>query len=70
MNTGIICFKCKKKASEIEEYIEAAKKEDCTPEEYIIREEGTYNAGNNHFCCTLCYLDIGMPSRSGGWVAP
>ncbi len=64
------CFKCGKKASEITEYIDACEKWQ-TPGQYVRSEEGTYNPRTNHFCCTRCYIDIGMPSRpGGGWKAP
>lgn len=65
-----LCIGCNKKASELEEYIEVAKDEDMTPEDYVREEEGTYNHNNGHFLCTLCYIRYGMPSNPWGWVAP
>lgn len=67
----MICIKCGKTPSEIEEYVEAAKDEGMTPDEYVRTEEGTFNPVNGHFACTDCYIDMGMPSAPGrGWVAP
>lgn len=37
-------------------------------EQYIIREEVTYNHDNGHFLCDDCYSTIGM--RPNGWVCP
>jgi hypothetical protein len=59
-----------KKASELEEYIEIAKVEEMTPDDYVREEEGTYNPENGHFLCTPCYVEAGMPSGPHGWVAP
>jgi len=76
------CFKCGKQPHEIQEYIDGAaqmNKNDPavggthTALFYMLLEEGTYNSKTKHFCCTLCYIEIGMPTSdrvSGGWVAP
>lgn len=64
------CFKCHKKASEIDEYVEAAGEEDMSPAQYVIHNEGTYNRETNSCCCTDCYIKIGMPSSDVGWKAP
>ena len=66
----MICIGCGKRPSEIEEYVEIAKMEDMTPEDYIRTEEGTYNSSNGHFTCTVCYFRLGMPSSPRGWIAP
>ena len=70
----IICAYCRKKPNEIEEYIEAAEYEEITPDEFVRTCEGTYNPKNGHFCCTDCYIKIGMPATEPGagkgWVAP
>ncbi len=63
------CFRCGKKASEFTEYIQACEHWQ-TPGGYIRSGEGTYNPKTNHFCCTSCYIDIGMPSSPKGWKAP
>lgn len=55
------CKVCGKAPSEIEEYIECAKYNDSTPEEYVKEFEGTYNSSNGLFYCTDCYIKIGMP---------
>jgi hypothetical protein len=65
-----ICFVCKKKASEIKEYVESAHWERITPSEYVREEDGTFNRESNQFCCTSCYIDIGMPTSPNGWKAP
>jgi hypothetical protein len=66
----VICPWCEKTPDQIQEFIDAAKENVTTPEEYVRTEEGTYNPENGHFCCTNCYIAIGMPSRPGGWKAP
>lgn len=66
----IICPYCKKKPHEIGEYIDLAIEKGVTPNEFVQQEEGTYNPTNGHFCCTLCYMKIGMPDRPGGWRSP
>lgn len=67
------CIVCKKKPQEIEEYRAAAECEHprMTPDEYVRREEGTYNRETNQFTCTECYMDLGMPSAPTvrGWIA-
>lgn len=74
MKFEIICPYCNKKPSEIEEYVEAAESEGTTPDEFVKTGEGTYNKDNGHFCCTDCYIAIGMPATEPGaehgWVAP
>lgn len=66
----MICIGCKKKPSEIEEYVEVAADEGMTPDDYVREEEGTFNRDNGHFLCTDCYVAAGMPSTDRGWVAP
>lgn len=65
-----ICAYCKKPPAEIEEYIEGAAAHETTPDDYVRREEGTFNPANGHFACTECYIAIGMPSSPTGWIAP
>ena len=43
---------------------------DMTPEQFVRREEGTFNIENGHFLCTDCYIAAGMPSSPRGWTAP
>lgn len=69
-NMRPFCTGCKKHADEIEEYIEIAKEESMTPDDYVRKEEGTYNRANGHFLCTKCYVKAGMPSSPRGWTAP
>jgi hypothetical protein len=65
-----ICTGCQRHPSEINEYREAAREEMCSPDQYVVTEEGTYNRTNGHFLCTACYIEAGEPSSPNGWVAP
>ena len=65
-----LCIKCMKFPREIPEYVDAAREEDMTPDEFVRQEEGTYNPSNGHFLCTDCYVKAGMPSTPRGWFAP
>ena len=65
-----ICTGCNKHPDELEEYVEASKEEGETPDEYVRKDEGTYNRSNGHFLCTVCYCKAGMPSSPRGWIAP
>lgn len=62
--------RCNRKPAQIREYALAA--EDCymTADEYVRREEGTYNQYNGHFLCTACYIAAGMPTTPDGWKCP
>jgi hypothetical protein len=62
--------RCERHPDQIAEYVEAAKQCDLTPDEYVRKEEGTYNPDNGHFLCTDCYTAVGMPSSPRGWVCP
>lgn len=64
------CNGCLKPPSEIPEFVTIAAEEGCTPEEFVLREEGTLNPRNHHFLCTDCYIAAGMPSSPTGWTAP
>ncbi len=55
------CPYCNRKPSDIPEYAQQAKVEDMTPKEYVRFREGTYHIETDLFCCTDCYLKIGMP---------
>ena len=55
------CKICGKTPDEIDEYVDCAKYSDCTPEEFVVSQEGTYNSANGLFYCTDCYIKIGMP---------
>lgn len=41
-------------------------------EDFVRKEEGTYNQQNGHFLCDTCYIKWGMPTGSNGqrWVCP
>lgn len=64
------CFRCNKSATEVGEYLPEITGELMSPDEFVRELEGTYNVNNDHFCCTECYIAIGMPSSRYGWVAP
>jgi predicted Fe-S protein YdhL (DUF1289 family) len=64
------CIGCERTAGEIDEYIDAAADEEMSVEDYIRKEEGTYNKENGHFLCTVCYVKAGCPSGPKGWTAP
>jgi hypothetical protein len=55
------CKLCKKKPSEISEYIDAAEDEGITPDDYVKSQEGTFNHDTGFFYCTSCYIAVGMP---------
>ena len=56
------CVVCGKNANDILEYKSAASIEGYNSGEDFVREcEGTYNAKEDIFCCTDCYIEIGMP---------
>ena len=57
------CPYCDKKPQEIEEYVEGAKLENVTPEHYVELDEGTYDRRTKLFCCTTCYIKVGMPTN-------
>ncbi len=65
----VICIGCNRIPEEIEEYIEMAKFEEITPEEYVMLEEVTYNKKTGHFLCNDCYIKAGCPDTPYGWVA-
>ena len=64
------CYRCKRHPDEITEYREYAQDEGTSPALFVIQNEGTYNAASHQFCCTECYIQIGMPSSTEGWTAP
>lgn len=66
----VICVGCNKRPSQLKEYAELAKELHITPDEYVRKEEGTFNWENGHFLCTPCYIKAGMPSSPTGWKAP
>lgn len=57
----MICKVCRKQPHEIEEYVDIAREEEMTPEEFVRQEEGTYNRETGMFYCTDCYVKVGMP---------
>ncbi len=61
MNKTIYCLGCGFRPKDRKEYIVFSEDCGCTPEEYVIREEGTYDPGTGTFLCTDCYIKAGMP---------
>ena len=58
----IMCKGCKKTPSELLEYEMLAEEIGYdTPEEAVIKQEGTYNKETGYFWCTDCYIKAGMP---------
>ena len=58
-----VCKGCSKHPAQIQEYVDAAKAEGISPDEFVRHNEGTYNKKNGHFLCTDCYI-------SYGWICP
>lgn len=62
-----ICVGCGAHPGQLNEYVRAAAEESedlpytLTPDDYVRREEGTYNRDNGHFWCTPCYVKAGQP---------
>lgn len=59
------CKVCNKKPSELKEYIIEAEDCECTPEEYVRYNEGTFNRETGLFYCTECYIKVGLPLGKG-----
>lgn len=57
----IVCAICLHRPHDIQEYIDAAVEFDMSTDEYVAREEGTYNKRSRKFYCTACYIRLGMP---------
>lgn len=55
------CPFCNRKPSEIKEYREQAKLNEMSVEDYVRMDEGTYHPATDLFCCTECYIKIGLP---------
>ncbi|MGG5373548.1 hypothetical protein [Enterococcus sp. AZ196] len=59
------CVSCSRKPNEISEYVEIAKENDYRSADFAVRyEEGTYHYGYDLFCCTSCYIKMGMPLQN------
>lgn len=65
-----VCIGCNRTPDEIAIYVEMAEEEGITADEYVRRNEGTYNRANGHFACDPCYIRMGQPSSPTGWKAP
>lgn len=64
-----ICIGCRKFPADLPEYSDFKEAEE-TSDDYVKREEGTYNPENGHFLCDGCYIIAGMPASAEGWIAP
>ena len=56
-----ICIGCKKTPEELDEYAYWNTQSGLEANEYVEKEEGTFNPVNGHFYCTECYDKAGMP---------
>lgn len=71
MDPPPLCTGCNRHPAQIEEYLSHAAAEGMTPDEFVTREEGTFNFSNGHFLCTACYIAAGSPTaKHGRWEAP
>ena len=62
MEQKLICPFCEREPEQISEYKELAEANEYeSAEEAVRNEEGTFNCEHNLFCCTDCYIKIGMP---------
>jgi len=61
MSKTIYCLGCGFRPNDLGEYIVASEDYSCTPEEYVIRKEGTYDPETGTFLCTDCYIKAGTP---------
>lgn len=68
--SAITCFRCGKTAAEVGEYDDLVFAGEYRSADEAVRDDGTYNPVTGHFCCTECYIAIGMPSSPRGWRAP
>lgn len=59
---------CNRTADAIPGLVTAAKDEGESPSDFAM-QDGTYNPTTNEFCCDDCYVSLGAPTSSGGWVA-
>lgn len=58
----VVCAECGKHPDQISEYVDVYEIEGCqSPDEYVIRNEGTFNRATGKFYCTVCYVKAGMP---------
>ena len=61
---------CQRSPSQIPGIVAMAHEEGWSADEYVRREEGTYNRATGHFACDECYIALGQPASPAGWVAP
>lgn len=66
------CSRCGGTPAEMPEYVYCAAELSMDPDEYVRREEGTYNPESDRFACTPCYAEMGAPTAPPprGWKAP
>ena len=57
----VVCIGCHKLPEQIPGCVQEASIENLTPDEWVRKEDGTYNRTNGHFYCTACYVEMGTP---------
>ncbi|UOQ93386.1 hypothetical protein MUO14_23955 [Halobacillus shinanisalinarum] len=55
------CIGCQKQPHELSEYVQQATVHEMSPVEYVRMDEGTYDIKTDMFCCTGCYVQLGLP---------
>jgi hypothetical protein len=61
------CIGCGKRPEQLPECVEGAKAEGfASADEFVEKNEGTFNARTKHFLCTSCYIAAGMPGKPDG----
>lgn len=65
------CGRCKKKPEQIPLIVDLAKEfEYSSPDDFVLKEEGTLDEVTGKFLCDGCYIAAGMPVIEGGrWIA-
>lgn len=62
-NKPIVCLRCGFRPKDLAEYRIAAEEHRCTPDEYVVSQEGTYDFHSRTFLCTACYIAVGAPLK-------
>ena len=57
------CPYCDRQPKDIGEYVSGAAEYGVSPDTYVLLHEGTYDSKTDLFCCTSCYIKIGMPLK-------
>lgn len=59
----IVCLRCGARPQDLAEYLVSSEEYGCTPEEYVVQQEGTYDISSRTFLCTRCYVAVGTPLK-------